>query len=192
MDEDEEDEIDEAVPRIFDPDFGPEINEDWKHGALIGGLGVMILDIGIAKAFKQAADTLVEQGHRDHNLYEIVLPILFLYRQALENTLKSLLPHGNELGHDLKVLVEAIEEHYGKSFPDTARELILEFDRHDRKGDAFRYTSPKPKPAKNGKPKPPGPGVHFGNDIWVDLVRLRRVFDDFYRAVVNLLGTLPK
>ncbi len=120
-----------------------------------------------------------------------MLPILFLYRQALENTLKTLLPNGHEFNHDLKRLTEEIEKRHGKSFPEGIRKVILEFDAVDKKGDAFRYTSPKPLKAKPGKPKPPEPGVHFGNDIWGNVLRLRHVFDDFY-WVVNRPPKMPE
>jgi len=77
-----------------------EIDETWRHGALIGGMGCRDWR-QVARAYKLAADELVKLALTEHERHELDFPILFMYRHTVELYLKAALENPPE-HHDLK------------------------------------------------------------------------------------------
>ena len=115
--------------------------------------------------FKEAADVLVREAAAGHALLDqMVIPIMYLYRQYTELTLKEMIMFGREVvgkccgypmnEHDLKELwqeaLSLLTEHYGADVPSEAGNVnscIEDIHAHDPKSFAFRYPTDK-----NGKP----------------------------------------
>jgi len=114
----------------------------------------------VARSYKDGADALAQAVYKGNaTLDTVILPIVFLYRQYIELSLKDAIVtaravEGKEAGypknHNLKDLwAEAkglIKQHYGV---DTPREIdfvdpcIEEFHQHDPESFSFRYPTDK-------------------------------------------------
>lgn len=186
----EDDECDAALDAqhplarpIFVPDYPDTIDEAWTWGALIGGLITVEGEFGIARQYKAAADRLVEQGIKDDDLNTVAMPILFLYRQAIENALKAVLgppTPPDRLDHDLAKLLDRMQARFGP-MPSLIRERILEFHTNDARGDAFRFTEKSR--SKKGENK-----HHFPEEVWVDLRHLSQVVDVVIAGLAKARG----
>jgi hypothetical protein len=114
----------------------------------------------LESGFMRAGHTLVDEAVAKQQLrWELTLPSLFCYRHAIELALKSNLtsfgrafnitiPADIEKKHDLKRLWRSFEKLLNIVYtPDdaeticTAREVVMDFHRWDRKADAFRYAT---------------------------------------------------
>lgn len=144
-----------------------------------------------ADAFREAADMIVDTLRDGQYLFppdKFFLPIAFLYRHAIELTLKEAVENAIRIGlidsnertkeviggHSLhriwNILKPAIVEFYPKTDEDSeedAERIILQFHELDKSGQAFRY--PK---SKDGRPS--FEGVTNLPRI-VDLVKLKEV-----------------
>lgn len=154
---------DYSKPFFEDP---PEwLNEDCTFGSLIGGMlpsDEAYTGKWIAESYKNAADALVDQvvNRKDYDGYELVFPILYLYRHAIELYLKMLLKP-DKLNHNLKPLMDGFVEQAqanGWKIQPVVVERIEELARIDLDSSAFRY-------ATNTKGKP---SLDIG-ECWVDL-----------------------
>src|SRR5947209_19042235 len=93
-----------SVSRLDEPifqDIPDEINEDWNHGVVVGGM--VSSDLLIARAYKSAGDMLVKSALESREPHEVAYPIFFVYRHALELYLKLIVKPAKR-NHDLKVL----------------------------------------------------------------------------------------
>jgi hypothetical protein len=149
--------------RIFQ-DVPDEINEDWNHGVLVGGM--VSSDILIARAYKSAGDTLIQSALESREPYEVAYPIFFVYRHALELYLK-LIVKPVKRNHDLKVLFEEFEQicmtQHGQQVPNWVKTRMLEFSSIDAGSFSFRYAM-----ARDG-------AYSIGSELWVELEHLRQV-----------------
>lgn len=164
---------------IFYEEIPEGIDESWKFGALVGGFASAHRDLGIAHSYKQAADRLVHHGIRDDDLYRVVLPALFLYRQSVESLLKALIASPKPT-HDLAALLAGLETERG-ALPEKLRERVLELHRFDPRADAFRFFAGRPRRSRQSGAAPSdgleAAPLHFPNEIWVDVQRLKSVVD---------------
>ncbi|MBK7402417.1 MAG: hypothetical protein IPJ34_40835 [Myxococcales bacterium] len=110
----------------------------------------------------------MESGLQHENIHEVTLPVLFLYRQALELRLKYAVQPA-KLDHDLDGLAGTLDElllaRRGVGLPQQLLERVREIARFDPRADAFRFSCKTKKGALDG--------VHFPEEVWVDLVHLR-------------------
>ena len=166
---------------IEDPVFGEpeEVEPDANWGILIGGMGSYDEEL-MAKAYKEAADMLVEQALRSGDRsWAVAPPILFLYRHTVELYLK-LVVKPKKRNHSLSELVERANEiaerRVGKRLPDWAKARLLEFANYDPRSTTFRY-------ADGQAPLP------FG-EYWVYLDHLRQVMEVLTTGLAKL-ATLP-
>jgi hypothetical protein len=115
----------------------------------------------IADGYKQGAEALaVSAAERNATLDLVIYPIVFLYRQYLELTLKQIIDNAKRLentgkgfptNHDLKGLwkeaLDLLRLHYGAAdLPpelDNIQCCIDEFHEHDSTSMAFRYPTDK-------------------------------------------------
>jgi len=135
---------------------------DWQHNACVDCCTPTLG--GYATKFKEAADVLVRDAAAGSAILDaVVIPIMFLYRQYLELTLKEIIMFGREVvggekgyphEHNLKVLwgeaLSLLTAHYGSALPPEAQAVtncIDDIDVYDPKSFSFRYPTDK-----NGRP----------------------------------------
>lgn len=150
-----------------------EINQDWHHGALVGGMVELYWEnIKIANAYKLAGDLLIEQMlDNQDDIDEAVFPALFNYRHAIEIYLKACLLVKCK-GHNIKNLVERLIAELKTSglfsgIPCEITSVCLEFYEYDAKSTAFRYDDDPIKSNVTGD---------LG-EFWVDFILLKKKMD---------------
>lgn len=162
-----------------------EIDESWRHGALAGGMGDLAMRErgALAASFKRAGDVLLVAALAGDEANELLYPILFNYRHAIELYLKAVTEpaHGN---HDLGGLIDTfrrvIFERFGVEVPAWILDRLHEFHDVDARSTTFRY---------------PEVGVVFQSgklqgEVWVDLRRLKSVMANLGRAFARVLSEL--
>lgn len=128
-------------------DVPDDIDETWTHVALFGGMSNRALPedfCSFATHFKKAGDALVQKLEKvDSEAYEILNPVLYLYRHSIELYLKSFL--GEIKTHNLQKLLHAFKDlmksKYNWDIPVALEIFINEFDVYDRSSTVFRYPS---------------------------------------------------
>ena len=136
---------------------------DWQHNACVDCYTPTLGSY--AAKFKDAADVLLrEAAAGDATLDSVVIPIMFLYRQYLELTLKEIILFGRKVvgtgsgyptsEHDLKTLwgeaLSLLTRHYGPRVPPEIANVtpsIEDLHACDPRSFAFRYPTDK-----HGKP----------------------------------------
>jgi hypothetical protein len=133
-------------------------DKDYHFNACLNCIGPTLATV--ATSYKEGGDALAHAAHKgDVMLDYAILPIVFLYRQYIELSLKYILEtsralEGKGFGypkhHNLKELwAEAkglITQHYGKDTPpeiDYIDPCIEEFHEHDPGSFSFRYPTDK-------------------------------------------------
>lgn len=133
------------TPLFIDPP--EELNEDWRHGSLIGvgGLTEVEATLSLADSYKLAGDRLVEAALSNDEAYELISPIIYIYRHATELYLKAII--GPRIGHDLGKLLEEFKSLLEEEFPELDTKLPSEFEDtirvfsdFDPRGTTFRYS----------------------------------------------------
>ena len=168
-----------GTERLTQPVFRevPEdINEDWNWGVLVGGMASN--DLLNARAFKRAADVLVDEGLKSEAPYEVAYPILYLYRHAIELYLKAIVRPA-KLDHKLGPLVISLEalfkSKYRQKLPAWTKDRLKDFARIDVDSFAFRYASDK-----HRQPTIP-------SEWWVELGHLRTVMSRLVEGFEKLV-----
>ncbi|WP_166820087.1 MerR family transcriptional regulator [Thalassoroseus pseudoceratinae] len=154
------------VARLHTPifqDMPGEIDETWRHGAVIGGMGCRDRR-QVARAYKLAADELVQVALEKLEPHELDFPILFLYRHTIELYLKAALENPPE-HHDLGGLIRSLEAECGNQLAGWIKDRLWDFHEIDRMSDIFRYASPGP------------PG-----ELWIDFHQLQAVMNKLVEA----------
>lgn len=144
-------------------DVPEEIDEDWRHGVLIGGMACRDLP-QVARAYKTAADELLKQALSQFEPHEIDYPIFFLYRHCIEVYLKAMLA-SPPLTHDLGNLIRLLEEQVGAKISPWVKDRLWDFQRLDQHSDLFRYADL--------------PAV---GELWIDFHHLKLVMDRLTEA----------
>ncbi len=124
-----------------------------------------------ADGYKRAADLLVENLETTYDVNTVVYPIMFLYRQYIELTLKEIIAYGNYLNeqsntgrvsHDLEALWPECRSVIEKHLPEvTAKDvqkierLVEKFSELDPTSTTFRY--PAKRDGKSSFPYNLGP-----------------------------------
>jgi len=162
---------------VEDPIFGEpwDVEPEANYGVLIGGMATYDEEL-MAMAYKVAADGLVEQALRSKDRsWEVVPPILFLYRHTVELYLKWVVQPVKR-DHSLLELVEQASDiakrRVGKSFPNWVKARLLEFARYDPGGTTFRY-------ADSRQPLP-------SEEHWIHLDHLRQVIEVLTTGLAKL------
>lgn len=163
------------LKKIIFQELPEGIDETWTHGALFGGMASVNNNFDLARAFRIAGESLVMRNTKDIEAYEILCPVLYIYRHAIELYLKAIISKSipaynvKELSHDLKKAFSLVNELVVKQsydMPEKARLLVHEFAELDKKSFLFRY----------------GEGFRPG-EYWIDFVQLNHVmgwlFDGF-------------
>jgi hypothetical protein len=150
-----------------------DLDETWRHGVFLNGGGVDEY-LELARSYRQSADALLDSALNSGEPREWGYPVLFAYRHALELYLK-IIGKVQEPTHSLENCVRLVEERYAQRIGSPMREWIVEFDKIDPYGTAFRYADDQAGTLKYA-------------EFWVDFVQLKlamglvfQVFDDAVR-----------
>jgi hypothetical protein len=124
-----------------------DIDEPRRDTVLLGGMRSShhALSLHIAEAYKQAGDELVQIALSSDTAYELLYPIFFTYRHAIEVYLKILVPAKDDT-HDFSRLINAFKSKYETDFAEWARDRLNELHQIDPTSDAFRYADSKTPP----------------------------------------------
>lgn len=161
-------------------DIGRSDPFDGPPGFLLGDMG-QPSKLELSEQYFDAANQLIENIQKQRcEDYRLVYPVLFLYRHALELMLKgSICNKSNH--HKLNNLADDyakyIQEEFKQSVPSWVMKRIKEFAAIDPNSMAFRYAEDKYKDE---------PGISpIDDDIYVDVMHLKRVMDVLYQALVK-------
>jgi hypothetical protein len=164
------------LARLHSPLFqnpSGEMDETWRHGSLIGGMASRDLP-QVARAYKLAADELLEQALSKYEPHELDYPVLFLYRHTVELFLKAALDNPPE-HHDLSRLIELLEAESGKRIAGWVRDRLWDFHRLDNMAALFRYADP------------PADG-----ELWIDFHQFQAAIDKLVQAIEQYIAGKKK
>lgn len=113
------------------------LDEMWTHGVFLNGGGVEEY-LALARSYRDTADTLLEAALKSNEARDWAYPVLYAYRHTLELYLK-IIGDVQERTHSLRRCVELVERRLGAKIGTPIRGWIIEFDRIDPGGTAFRY-----------------------------------------------------
>jgi hypothetical protein len=161
------------TPLLQDP---PEdLDETWRHGIFLNGGGTDQF-LELARSYKQSADTLLDLALKSGEPRDWGNPVLFAYRHALELYLK-IIGDVQDLTHSLEKCIQHVELRHGRKIGPPVRDWILEFDKIDPYGTAFRYADDQA-------------GTLRYAEYWVDLVQFKyamtRIFEKLDEACLIL------
>lgn len=158
------------------------LDESWRHGALVGGMADPAYGerLAVARSFKQAGDMVLEVAIRRDATHEVIYPVLFTYRHAVELYLKAIVP--GRFDHDLLRLIDefagAVEEKLGRTVPSAVLDRLREFHDVDPGSTTFRYAD-QPMRFASGR---------ITSEAWVDLRHQAAVMsglDEIFGAVLS-------
>jgi len=155
-----------------------DLDETWRHGILLNGGGVDGY-LALARNYRESADVLLDSALKSGEPRDWGYPVLFAYRHTLELYLK-IIGEADERTHSLKECVRLIEKRHGERLPSPTREWIIELDKIDPAGTAFRYADDQAQTLKYA-------------EFWVDFVQFKfamtRVFRMLDQAILHAAGT---
>lgn len=109
---------------------------------MIGGIFSSINKFTLADSYRFAGDTLIDSAIEKNEESELLYPIIFNYRHAVELYLKSILSNKKKT-HDLLKLYQRFKILLQKEFettpPDWFENIIFTFNDFDPAGEVFRY-----------------------------------------------------
>lgn len=157
-----------------------DLDETWRHGLLLCGAGMQGY-LELARNYRYVADNLLDTALKMGEPLDFAYPVLFAYRHTLELYLK-IIGQIDEVTHSLARCVFLVEKLHGKKIGQPVRGWILELDKIDPGGTAFRYADEELDALKY-------------TEHWLDLVQFKfamnRVFQMLDQAVLHL-GTSGK
>ncbi|HMN12756.1 MAG TPA: hypothetical protein PKD55_10580 [Bellilinea sp.] len=121
-----------------------DIDATWTHVTLFGGMvdGAHD-DYTLAWNFKQAGDILIQHGLKVSDACDLLYPVLYSYRHAIELFLKAIVKPAKRKHHDLARLLDQFEEkmkqNHNVEVPTWIQNLIGEFIQYDPGSTTFRY-----------------------------------------------------
>ena len=136
--------------------------------------------IEVARAFRTAAERLLDSAVSARESWEAVYPILFCYRHTTELYLKAILtdaPFRHGLDDLASELQKKIAGKYRSDHVDQFIGRIHELHRIDPSSTVFRYADAAEKAYKNSGVANPDP------ELWVDFSHLRRAMGGVFTAL---------
>lgn len=148
-----------------------DLDETWRHGIFLNAGGVDEF-LALARSYRQSADALLDSALESGEPRGWGYPVLFAYRHALELYLK-IIGHIQDPIHSLEACIGRVETRQGQKISSPIREWIIELDKIDPYGTAFRYADDTA-------------GTLTYAEYWVDFVQFRyamgRVFEGLDHA----------
>ena len=168
--------------KIFQ-DMPNNLDETWRNGAILGGMTEGAYNrLELANSYKFAGDILIEKALSDAEPYELIYPILFNYRHAVELYLKTVIK--STKNHNIQSLVSELTKYtrtrYSLELPQWFKDRILDFDEFDPRATAFRYDDIGIKSKTSGD---------IG-EFWVDLPTLRKIMNTLQSIFQRLIQDL--
>ena len=152
-----------------------DLDETWRHGILLNGGGVNAY-LELARNYRRGAEVLLDSALESGEPLDWGYPVLFAYRHTLELYLK-IIGEVDEITHSLRRCVHLVEQRHGKKIPSPIKEWILELDKIDPAGTAFRYADDEARTLEYA-------------EYWVDFVQfkfaMKQVFDMIDRAILRI------
>lgn len=136
-----------------------DLDETWKHGIFLNGGGVHQY-LELARSYRQSADALLESALSSGEPQDWGYPVLFAYRHTLELYLK-IVGGIEEPIHSLERCVQQVERCHKQRIGSPVREWIVEFDKIDPYGTAFRYADDEA-------------GTLTYAEFWIDFAQLKQ------------------
>lgn len=164
---------------VLDP--ARPIFEEPPDEDLFGRCGVLLLNWNgqsgreaweTARAYRVAAERLLDAALQAGETWESIDPVMFCYRHAAELHLKALIGPEARRTHALGDLIAALRAKlrcFRQSDVDYLCERLLEFDLTDPRSTAFRYTDAVP----IGRPP----------ELWLDLHHLSATMSALFGAL---------
>ena len=153
-----------------------DLDETWRHGVPLCAHG-MTTYLELARNYRHVANDLLRAALKSGEPLDLAYPVLFAYRHTLELYLK-IVGEVAENTHSLRRCIDLVEKrHPGSPIDPAIKGWILELDRIDPSGTAFRYAD-----AKLGTPT--------GSEHWLDFVQfefaMNQVLEVLDHAVLRL------
>jgi hypothetical protein len=166
------------TPVLQDPP--DDLDETWRHGVFLNGGGVDEY-LELARSYKQSADALLNSALKSGEPRDWGYPVLFAYRHTVELYLK-IIGEIQESIHSLKSCVRSVEKRHRQKIGSPIREWIIELDKIDPYGTAFRYADDKACTLRYA-------------EYWVDFLQFKyamsRVFEELDHACLLLMRWRP-
>jgi hypothetical protein len=119
-----------------------DLDETWRHGAVISGMAGTGDDFSLAESYKLAGDVLVDAALSRDEAHELAFPIIYNYRHAVELYLKSVV-EPKDRDHILAPLLEGFRHllttELKTQVPDWFERLVLQLHTYDPTSTSFRY-----------------------------------------------------
>ena len=135
-----------------------ELNEDWRHGALIGGMAEFGDTFELADSYKLSGDMIVDAALSNDEAFELICPVIYNYRHAIELYMKATVVYRKK-NHDLLWLLQEfkklLKSEFNTTLPEWFEGVILVFNDFDPNGTTFRYGGSSP------------------GEVWVDIVHMK-------------------
>jgi hypothetical protein len=144
------------------------IEEKTSSDVLIMGLSEEADLFYLANSYKVAGDALIESAIENDNAYELIYPIIYNYRHAIELYLKDAIINRKKkhnLITPLQELKDILKRDFNAEIPEWFRNVIVSFSEYDPEGKAFRYGLKLPQ-----------------YETYVDLHHLRDIMGQFGKA----------
>lgn len=153
-----------------------EVGEDYRFCVALNG-EFTYDSIEVARSYKAAGEALINQALNDGTPYQLVYPIFFNYRHAIELYLKLLIGDESQKTeiHDIAKLMNFVEKKYNQEIPLWMRQHLEQFYQIDPGSLSFRYAGAMP----------PGERERL---VWIDLYQLRFVMDTICGAIDKAIG----
>jgi hypothetical protein len=152
-----------------------DLDETWRHGILFCGGGMQEY-LELARNYRHIAENLLDAALKSGEPLDYAYPVLFAYRHTLELYLK-IVGEIDEVTHSLEKCVRLVEMRHAKTIGSPIRDWILELDKIDPRGTAFRYTDD-------------GSSAINYTEHWLDLVQFKfamnRIFQMLDGAILRL------
>lgn len=153
--------------KSFFQDLPENLDEDWRHGTVLGGMSEIGDTYSLAKSYKLAGDILVEAALASDDVRSLICPIIYNYRHATELYLKAIIPN-HKKDHDLNRLLKAFDSmaksKFKQSLPKWFENIVGTFNDFDPKSTTFRY------------------GNAIGDERWIDIAHIKIKMDWFAEA----------
>jgi hypothetical protein len=160
-----------------------DLDETWRHGIFLNGGGVEQY-LELARSYRQSAEALLDSALQSRKPRDWGYPVLFAYRHTLELYLK-IIGEVQEPIHSLEDCVRLVEKRHSQKIGSPIRAWIIELDKLDPYGTAFRYADDQASTLKYA-------------EYWVDFIQLKFAFSLLFEMLDNailrtgLMGKPPR
>lgn len=149
-----------------------DLDETWRHGIFLNGGGVDEY-LELARSYKQSAEVLLDSALKSGEPRDWGYPVLFAYRHTVELYLKIIGEIQSPI-HSLEGCVRLVEKRHGQRIGSPIREWIVELDKIDPYGTAFRYADDQAATLKYA-------------EYWVDFVQLKCALSLIFEMLDNAI-----